>query len=97
MNGTEPDYVNCDVGNPFPKQQTAKFTIRMRVDDLNNIDVTQLNFNFTVNSSYAEDLDASNNKYEGKVTVRVVLSYHHALYLGECTVLIVYLTAALIN
>lgn len=55
------DFVGCDVGNPLPRDQAISFTVRMRVDNLQEADFPSLLFPVRVASDYAEDTDPTNN------------------------------------
>lgn len=64
MNGTEPNYVTCDVGNPFPQDQSVSFTVQVRLEDFHKIDDYELIFSFNVNSSFGDDLDDADNRFD---------------------------------
>lgn len=57
------NYILCDVGNPFPSRHVTSFVLVTQLEDIHQIDDTELVFGFSIASNYAEDLNALDNTY----------------------------------
>ncbi|XP_067941540.1 integrin alpha-8-like isoform X2 [Watersipora subatra] len=74
VNDTMTNYVVCEVGNPFPARHFTAFTVAMRLENIHEIDETDLLFGFVLDSSYADDLNTADNTYNLTIPLRVEAS-----------------------